>query len=112
MQTKSHLVRQVVRRRFALIAAIMATSALMMSSGAQTQAAGLGRALNPQPLPPGLYAPNHFSPIRSATMTSFPARFSRQLCVAWARVCVKVAPSPPTREGPCEQYEYVCRKYG
>ena len=27
-------------------------------------------------------------------------------------VCVKAGRGSPTHEAPCQQYEYVCRKYG
>jgi hypothetical protein len=106
--------KQPVPRRTALIAAI-AGSALLLPC-VQASAGFFGRALNPlplpQPLPSGSYSPNHFGTGRSEAGTSFPINHAQHVCVAWGRVCVKAGRGTPTHEAPCEQYEYVCRKYG
>ena len=73
-------------------------------------AASVSRALNPQPLPPGLYSPDHPGPAgtRARALLVHPGR----VCVAWGRVCVKVGHGTPTHPAPCGQYVYVCEKYG
>ncbi len=69
------------------------------------------RALNPQPLPPGLYSPYRPGPHGSETRAPLLVHPGR-VCVAWGRVCVKVGQGTPTRPAPCGQYVYVCEKYG
>jgi hypothetical protein len=108
--------KQRAPRRTALIAAI--TGSALLLACVQASAGFFGRALSSQPLqqplpqPSGLYAPNHAGPVRSEARTSFPINHAQHVCVAWGRVCVKAGRGTPTHEAPCEQYEYVCRKYG
>ncbi len=96
--------------RSALAAAVMASASLLHCGHAS--AASLIHALNPQPLPPGLYSPSHLGPVGGPTRAPFVMHPARQVCVAWGRVCVKVGRGSPTHEAPCGQYVYVCRKYG
>ncbi|HLH10888.1 MAG TPA: hypothetical protein VKV77_03290 [Methylovirgula sp.] len=115
------------RKHLPLVAsALIASAALQMFPG--TQAFAWTRALNPQPLPPGLYSPWHsgrimlnpqplppglYAPGHPAAMTTaYPKYSGRHVCVAWGRVCTKVGEGSPTHEAPCGQYVYVCRKYG
>ncbi len=131
MTTLRLLAPRLVRCRAALIAAVVAGSALMMLPCAPSPAAafGFGHALNPQPLPPGRalnpqplppgralnpqpLPPGLYSPYRSQTRTPFNAHPSmRRVCVAWGRVCVKAGQGTKTHPAPCGQFEYVCEKY-
>jgi hypothetical protein len=96
-----------------LIAATLTASALMTLACGQTSAAPGGRALNPQPLPPGLYSPYRPGPIGGQIRTPLNVHpTARRVCVAWGRLCVKAGQGTRTHPAPCEQYEYVCRKYG
>ena len=67
------------------------------------------RALNPQPLPPGLYSPDHFG---RPPRTLYVPLTARRICVAWGRVCIKAGQGTRTHPAPCDQWIYVCRKYG
>jgi hypothetical protein len=114
MTTLRLLVPRLARCRPVLIAAMAAGSALLALPCAPSPAAawGVGRALNPQPLPPGLYSPYHPGPAASQMRTPFNAHPSaRRVCVAWGRVCVKAGQGTKTHPAPCEQYESVCEKY-
>ena len=94
------------------IAAGMASSALLILSCVQTVASPWNRALNPQPLPPGIYSPYRPGPISSKAKAPPNAYHARHVCVAWGRVCVKAGQGTRTHPAPCGQYLYVCRKYG
>jgi len=113
-------VPRLIRWRPVLIAAMVASSALMMPPYGPSPAAafGFGRALNPQPLPPGRalnpqpLPPGLYSPYRPQMRTPFNLHPSaRRVCVAWGRVCVKAGQGTKTHPAPCEQYESVCEKY-
>ncbi len=106
------LARRLIQRRSIRIAAIAASSAVMLLGSGQAPAAAFTRALNPQPLPPGLYAPGHPRPTVNGPVTPPPGHFARRACVAWGRVCVKAGQGTRTHPAPCQQYMYVCRKYG
>jgi len=67
------------------------------------------RALNPHPLPPGLYSPDHSG--RRPSTPYLPAT-ARRVCVAWGRVCIKSGQGTRTHPAPCGEWLYVCRKYG
>ena len=106
-------------RRAIPIAAIALSFTVTVLACAQAPAAplgfghvGFGRALNPQPLPPGLYSPVHPGRFAARAVTLQPDHFSRRVCVAWGRVCIKAGQGTPTRPAPCGEYMYVCRKYG
>ncbi len=120
MTTLRLLAPRLVRCRSALIAAVIAGSALMILPCAPSPAAafGFGHALNPQPLPPGRalnpqpLPPGLYSPYRGQTRTPLNAHPSmRRVCVAWGRVCVKAGQGTKTHPAPCGQFEYVCKKY-
>jgi hypothetical protein len=70
------------------------------------------RALNPRPLPPGRYSPNHSGRLESRSRTPHVPLTAGWVCVAWGRVCVKAGQGTRTHPAPCEQWIYVCRKYG
>jgi hypothetical protein len=109
--------RSKASRRSVLIATTLTASALMALVCGQSSAAAWGapwgRALNPQPLPPGLYSPYHPGLTGGQIRTPLNVHpTARRVCVAWGRTCVKAGQGTPTHPAPCEQYEYVCRKYG
>ncbi len=98
------------RRMLAAILLASATVVLVPATQAPAAMLNVGRALNPQPLPPGLRSwnePRLMSPART-----FPAPSARRVCVAWGHVCVKAGQGTKTHPAPCEQFEYVCEKYG
>ena len=98
--------------RSALITAEMASFALLILPCVQATASPWNRALNPQPLPPGIYSPYHLGAISSQTRAPLRPYSARRVCVAWGRVCVKAGQGTRTHPAPCGQYMYVCRKYG
>ncbi len=97
----------------AIAASLAASSAMAALTCAPASAGFLGRALNPQPLAPGLLSPNRPGLLASgATPRLFTQPQARRVCVAWGRVCVKAGQGTKTHPAPCEQYQYVCKKYG
>ena len=100
-------------QRTAIAASLTASLAMSALTCAPAAAGSLGRALNSEPLPPGLASPSRPGPIASqAKAPPFAHPQARRVCVAWGRVCVKAGQGTKTHPAPCEQYEYVCKKYG
>jgi hypothetical protein len=112
MKTKlrSSLVQRLSLLRIKVSAAMMAGSAFMILACAQAPAASWNRALNPQPLPPGIYAPGHSGLIRNREGARRTGPNRR--CVEWGRVCVKTGMGSETHPARCVEYAYYCEKVG
>ena len=71
-------------------AAMLAASAVAAFTGTQAMAQYYSRALNPQPLPPGIYAPGHRPNIacrRVCAQTRSLGPATAPQCIRWQTVC-------------------------
>jgi hypothetical protein len=88
----------------------MASSAFIILPCVQAPAASWNHALNPQPLPPGMYAPGHSGPVgdpKSSRRTG-PNRGYFE----WGRVRVKTGMGNETHPARCVQYARCREKIG
>jgi len=83
-------VRLVIGHRCFGCAIILAPSAVAAFTGTQAMAQYYTRALNPQPLPPGIYAPGH------------------RPNIACRRVCAQTRSLGPTTAPQCIRWQTVC----
>jgi hypothetical protein len=88
---RRHFGSSVAIRLLSGVATILAASTVVAITGTQAMAQYYPRALNPQPLPPGLYSPNHPRPgiacRRICTQTRSRGPAAGPQCIRWQTVC-------------------------